>query len=313
MGTRISFRYKNENKPETLDTYTKAIRFWEGGFCLAVYEPESRNVALMEEHLFEEDYPLNGKMHLLAETEAAWETGGGTRFICFNRPNTQIPEKLFNEADKKLYLELLTDNPYRFTPIEEPVAPFALYTLSGWDNNLYHEILSLHPDCRLQSGMSLLLQLLARQEGKRKMAAFVENGHLDVAAAERTALLGANSSRSRTATTSSTALPDSHTRFSAAPRRYSFIWAEKSRRVPCFSPPPENIFPPCISWTAVSPSSNRSSTGTATCFFRKHSHADHQREPSGKENQCAGGAAGPAHHRHGHGEPVDHPEQLFLL
>ncbi|MBO7624044.1 MAG: DUF3822 family protein [Bacteroidales bacterium] len=193
MGTRISFRYKNENKPETLDKYTKAIRFWEGGFCLAVYEPESRNVALMEEHLFEEDYPLNGKMHLLAETEAAWETGGGTRFICFNRPNTQIPEKLFNEADKKLYLELLTDNPYRFTPIEEPVAPFALYTLSGWDNNLYHEILSLHPDCRLQSGMSLLLQLLARQEGKRKMAAFVENGHLDVAAAERTALLGANS------------------------------------------------------------------------------------------------------------------------
>ena len=195
MGTRITFRYKNENKPETLASHVKAIRFWNEGFCLAVFEPESKNVTLIEEHLFEEDYPLSGKMHLLAEAETPWETGGGIRFICFNRPNTQIPDKIFNEADKKKYMELLTETPYRYTPLEEPVPPFALYTLSGWDNNLYHEMISLHPDCRLQSGMSLLLQLLARQKGTKKMVAFVENGHLDIAAADGTRLLGSNSFR----------------------------------------------------------------------------------------------------------------------
>lgn len=192
MGTRISFRYKNDNKPETLDKYTKAIRFWEEGFCVAIFDPENRQVALIEEHLFEEDYPLKGKMHLLSETEGQWPTGG-TRFICFNRPHTQIPKELYNEADKKLYLQLLTETPYKFTPMEEWVEPFGLYTLSGWDKNLYQEILSLHPDIRLQSGIGLLLQLLARQEGRRKMVAFVEDGHLDMAAAEGDKLLGANS------------------------------------------------------------------------------------------------------------------------
>lgn len=193
MGTRISFRYKNENKPGDLSSYTKAIRFWDEGFCIAIYEPESKNVALVEEHLFEEDYPLNGKMHLLSETEGQWQTGGPLRFVCFNRINTQIPENLFDEADKKRYLQLLTDTPYQFTPVEELVAPYRLYTLSGWEKNLHHEVLSLHPECQMESGMSLLLHLLARQEGGKKIAAFVGKGHLNIAASDGDQLLGANS------------------------------------------------------------------------------------------------------------------------
>ncbi|MBQ5532341.1 MAG: DUF3822 family protein [Bacteroidales bacterium] len=193
MGTRITFRYKNDEKPDNLSAHVKSIRFWDKGFCIAIFDPANRHVALIEEHLFEEDYPLNGKMHLLSETEGQWQTGGGIRLICFNRPHAQIPKELFNEADKNLYLQLLTDTPYKFTPMEELVEAFGLYNLSGWDKNLYHEILSLHPDVRLQSGIYLLLQLLARQEGIRKMVAFVEDGHLDIAAADGKKMLGTNS------------------------------------------------------------------------------------------------------------------------
>ena len=133
MGTRITFRYKNDDKPEVLPTHSKAIRCWEEGFCIAVYEPESHQVVVVEEHLFEEDYPLKGKMHLLSEAEKQWPTGGEMRLVCFNHPNTQIPQHLYNEADKNLYLQLLTATPYRFTPVEELVEPFGLYNLSGWD------------------------------------------------------------------------------------------------------------------------------------------------------------------------------------
>ena len=159
MGTRITFRYKNDDKPEVLPTHSKAIRCWEEGFCIAVYEPESHQVVVVEEHLFEDDYPLKGKIHLLSEAEKQWPTGGDMRLICFNHPNTQIPQQLYNEADK----------------------------------NLYHEIMLLHPECRLQSGMYLLLQLLARQEGRRKIVAFVERNHLDIVAADNDRLLGSNS------------------------------------------------------------------------------------------------------------------------
>ena len=193
MGTRITFRYKNDDKPEVLPTHSKAIRCWEEGFCIAVYEPESNQVVVVEEHLFEEDYPMKGKMHLLSEAEKQWPTGGEMRLVCFNHPNTQIPQHLYNEADKNLYLQLLTATPYRFTPVEELVEPLGLYNLSGWDKNLYHEIMLLHPECRLQSGMYLLLQLLARQEGRRKIVAFVERNHLDIVAADNDRLLGSNS------------------------------------------------------------------------------------------------------------------------
>ena len=193
MGTRISFRYKNENKTGLSGSCVKAIRFWGKGFCIAVYEPVSREILLVEEHQFEEDYPLNGKLHIMSEAEGQLETGDRIRFVCFNRPNTQIPENLFNAEEKKIYLQLLTANPYLYTPVEEKITPYRLYNLSAWEKNLYHGILSLHPDCRMQSGMSLLLQMLHRQEGVRKIAAFVEDGHLDIAAAEGDNLLGANS------------------------------------------------------------------------------------------------------------------------
>ena len=193
MGTRISFRYKNENRTGFPNNCIKAIRLRDNGFCIAVYEPESREILLVEEHRFEDDYPLNGKLHLMSEAESQLETGNRIRFVCFNRPNTQIPEKIFNGEDRNTYLQLLTEKPYMYTPVEEIIHPYGLYNLSAWEKNLYHGILSLHPDCRMQSGMGLLLQMLHRQEGVRKIAAFVEDGHLDIAAEESGQFIGANS------------------------------------------------------------------------------------------------------------------------
>ncbi|MBO4282859.1 MAG: DUF3822 family protein [Bacteroidales bacterium] len=192
MSTRISFRYKSDNKAEDLTPYAKAIRFQEDGFCIALYRPEEKDLYLLEEHLFEEDYPLNGKMHQLAEVAGQWATGGPLRFTCFNACNTQIPKQLFEEENKMLYLQLLTEQPYRFLPMEETVEPYGACLLSGWDKNLYHEALALYPDCRMQSGMGILLHLLAQQEGKKKIAAFVENSCLNIAAEENGKLLGAN-------------------------------------------------------------------------------------------------------------------------
>ncbi len=192
MSTRISFRFKSEKKAEDLTSYTKAIRFQGNGFCVALYHPEEKELLLLEEHLFEEDYPLNGKMRQLAEVTGQWQTGGPTRFICFNTCNTQIPRPLFDSQNKVLYLQMITEQPYHFIPVEEEVNPFDAYTLSGWDKNLYHEALALYPECHMQSGLCLLLHMLARQEGEKKMAAFVEDSCLNIAAEREGKLLGAN-------------------------------------------------------------------------------------------------------------------------
>lgn len=192
MSTRVSFRYKKDCKSEELSSCIKAVRLQEEGFCVAVYHPETQEVYVIEEHLFEGIYPSNGKMHILAQVEGQWKTDTDIRFVCFNPVNGQIPVSLYEAQNRKLYLQLLTEQTYPYVATEELVEDFGLYTLSGWDKQLYHEIQVQYPGCEMHSGMYTLLRMLARQEGERKAVAFIENNRLHVAAACGDRLLGCN-------------------------------------------------------------------------------------------------------------------------
>lgn len=192
MSTRVSFRYKKDFRSEELLSCIKAIRIQEDGFCVMVYQPETREVYVVEEHRFEENYPSNGKMHLLSQVESLWKTEKSTRFICFNSINTQIPQALYDERNRSLYLQLLTEQAYNYTAIGEAVDSFGLHALSGWNKQLYHEIQAQYPGCELHSGLFCLLQLLAKQQEEKKAVAFIENNRLHVATSRENQLLGCN-------------------------------------------------------------------------------------------------------------------------
>lgn len=192
MSTRVSFRYKKDFRSEELASCVKAIRLQEEGFSVAVFQPETQEVYVIEEHLFEEVYPSNGKMHILSQVEGQWKTETGIRFICFNPVNTQIPEKLYDEQNRKLYLQLLTEQAYDYVAAEEAVEEFGLYTLSGWNKQLYHELQAQYPVCEMHSGMYTLLRMLARQEGEKKAIAFIEGNRLHLATCCGKELLGTN-------------------------------------------------------------------------------------------------------------------------
>lgn len=195
MSTRISFRYKKDFQNEDIISCVKAIRLQENGFCIVVYQPETREVYVIEEHLFEEIYPSNGKMHLLSQVESQWKTETNTRFICFNPVNTQIPESMYDEQNRKHYLQLMTGEAYDYVARAEWVKAFGLYTLTGWNKQLYHEIQVQYPACEMHSGMYVLLHALARQEGEKKAIAFIENNCLHIATCCENQLLGCNSFR----------------------------------------------------------------------------------------------------------------------
>ncbi len=187
-----SFQYKNEQPAEPVQTYAKSIRFQANGFCIAIYRYDTRHILSIEQYDFPEGCSLDEKVALIAETEKKWDTKGNAFLTYFTRINTQIPEFLHDERNSELYLPLLTPQPYDYIPMEETIGEFELFNVSGWDKELYGKLQTAFPKYTFRSGTSVLMKILSRMEGKRKMLVFLENEYMCIAAVEGDKMLGAN-------------------------------------------------------------------------------------------------------------------------
>lgn len=189
----LTFSYVNENANLDISAVRKVIRMSPKGFCIAIISGEKKAERLFQYLFDKNDLSFNDKLKaiLVADKELNINCKEHS-FRLYTLLNVQIPDEFYEQENDTAILSLITEDVENYVSVVEKIEGWNLYNLSAWEKNLHAGVKKKFPDYKLNTVLSSLLPIMARQKDEKNILIFVGDNNFTVLATDRHKLLGIN-------------------------------------------------------------------------------------------------------------------------
>ena len=189
----LTFSYVNDGSDLDVSNRRKLIRMSSRGFCIAIISGDKRAERVHQYSFTSYDLSFEDKLDAVAKVNQELNIACKNNFFrLYTQYNVQIPEQFYAQENDAATLSLTVENAEEYMPIAEKSEIWNLYNISAWKKELYFSIKNKFPDYELNTVLSALLPIAARQANEKESFVFVGDNNFTIIAVDEHKLLGIN-------------------------------------------------------------------------------------------------------------------------